>query len=79
MTFRSRRRVLAKANDHTLLSALLFAVCAVLAALGVGVLGIVLLLPFAVLAEHLLCKLGSHEHRKGGATQYPSSSPHRMC
>ena len=79
MTYRTRRRVLARANEHTLLSALLFALCAVLAALGVGGLWIFLLLLFAVLAEQALCRLAGHDHRKPGASQYPPSSSHRLC
>ncbi len=54
MVIRDRRTVIPPADDHVLIYAALFLVCALMSALGGGLLGVACFVPVAVVIELVL-------------------------
>lgn len=73
MTFRSRRSALATGNDQILFNALLLLICAIMSALGAGLLGVLVLLPAALIAGPALSQIG---RRRQSAGNGPAAGHH---
>ena len=66
MVIRDRRAVMAPADDHVVIYAALFLVCALLSALGGGWLGVACFVPVAIVME-LALRWGERRERRGSS------------